>query len=83
MLPPKKVLKKFQNTSKTFTQTFGHIPKGFNSKIQVVASDWYTVNLSIYTCRGEEPFVLKAIKSDKLGGNIFKDSLSLQYTIDF
>lgn len=53
----------------TLNQTFGPVSKGF--KCSITASP-YPVNVEIYVCRGEEPFVIKATGSK-----------SASYVIDF
>ena len=64
----------FKTSSKLFSETFGPVSKGFAAS--VTAHTDYTVtgamHSSIYVCRGEEPFVLKATGSS-----------SADYVIDF
>ena len=60
----------FRTSSKLFSETFGPVSKGFSTKVS--ASGNATFLTSIYVCRGEEPFVLKATGTS-----------SAEYTIDF
>lgn len=54
----------FQSSSKTFSETFGPVDKGFKASIRADFDRPYSeLNSNIYVCRGEEPFVLKATGS--------------------
>lgn len=66
-------MQNFQTTSKVFSETFGPVNKGFNTSVS--ASTSYSdgiLSSSIYVCKGNEPFVLKATGTS-----------SAEYTIDF
>ena len=68
-----KGVQSFQTSSKTFSETFGPVNKGFNASISASHDLYYgTLNTSIYVCKGEDPFVLKATGSS-----------SAEYVIDF
>ena len=68
-----KGVQSFQTPSKTFSETFGPVNKGFNASVSASHDLYYgTLNTSIYVCKGEDPFVLKATGSS-----------SAEYTIDF
>jgi hypothetical protein len=54
----------------SFSQTFGPVKKGFVANISVVGSS--NARVSIYVCKGEEPFALKQTGTTKAS-----------YTIDF
>lgn len=63
----------FQTSSKTFSETFGPVNKGFRASINAGFDRPYSeLNTSIYVCRGEDPFVLKATGSS-----------TAEYVIDF
>ena len=49
------------NTGKVFSETFGPVGKGFTTRIKAYTNTYYakSVNVRIYVCRDEEPFVLK------------------------
>ena len=52
--------------SKTWTETFGPVKKGFTASISGEAEYDGTMTLNIYVCRGEEPFVLKASQTGEV-----------------
>ena len=64
----------FTTSSKLFSETFGPVSKGFAASVTAHADYTITGGIysSIYVCRGEEPFVLKATGSS-----------SANYVIDF
>lgn len=63
----------FQTSSKTFSEIFGPVEKGFKASVSASHDLYYGVLFSrIYVCKGDEPFVLKATGSS-----------SAEYTIDF
>ena len=73
--------------SKSFSETFGPVKKGFTASISG-QSEYPQTNssmvVSIYVCKGEEPFSLKA--QDESKENSISDSgisASASYTIDF
>lgn len=73
--------------SKSFSETFGPVKKGFTASI-TGQSEYPQTNssmvVSIYVCKGEEPFSLKA--QDESKENSISDSgisASASYTIDF
>lgn len=59
-------------SSKVFSETFGPVSKGFEATVSAAASYPTYLNTSIYVCKGQEPFVLKATGTS-----------SAQYVIDF
>ena len=62
----------FQTSSKLFSETFGPVAKGFTAKVSATSNYGASFISSIYVCRGEEPFVLKATGTS-----------SAEYVIDF
>ena len=69
-----KGIQSFKLSGKLFSETFGPVSKGFAASVTahadyIVTGGYYS---SIYVCRGEEPFVLKATGSS-----------SANYVIDF
>ena len=68
--------------SKTWTETFGPVKKGFTASISGETSGYGgTLTLNIYVCRGEEPFVIKA--QQVFNSADFSVSGAISYTIDF
>ena len=66
-------LQSFQTSSKTFSETFGPVNKGFKASVQTSYSHHAgSLNSCIYVCKGEAPFVLKATGTS-----------SAEYIIDF
>lgn len=74
---------------KTLNETFGPVKKGFTASISGEAEYDGTMTLSIYVCRGEEPFALKASKTGEVSywgtmeGATKPMTASISYTIDF
>ncbi|MBO4924365.1 MAG: hypothetical protein J5382_09625 [Bacteroidales bacterium] len=74
---------------KTLNETFGPVKKGFTASISGEAEYDGTMTLSIYVCRGEEPFALKATKTGEVStwgtmeGIEKPMTASVSYTIDF
>ena len=63
----------FQTSSKIFSETFGPVDKGFKASVSASHDLYYGVLYSsIYVCKGDEPFALKATGAS-----------SAEYTIDF
>lgn len=64
----------FKTSSKVFSETFGPVSKGFAASVTAHTDYSVTggIHSSIYVCRGEEPFVLKATGSS-----------AVDYVIDF
>lgn len=48
--------KSFSGVYSGWSETYGPVSKGFHARISVATG----VNVKIYVCRGQEPFVLKA-----------------------
>lgn len=66
---------------KSFSETFGPVPKGFKCEIigtnpSSSTKDYSDITVSIHVARGKEPFVLKAT-DNQMG------SSQTSYTIDF
>lgn len=67
------------NVERTFNETFGPVNKNFvaHIKVHTTPSDYHTKEVSIYVCKNEAPFALKAYK--KINNSI----VDLSYQIDF
>ena len=63
-------IQSFTTSSKTYSETFGPVSKGFAASISIIYST--NLNTYIYVSRGEEPFVLKATGTS-----------AAEYVIDF
>lgn len=62
----------FEISSHSFSETFGPIDYGFNTSVSASIGYSGTLSSSIYVCKNNDPFVLKAV------GNS-----TAEYTIDF
>jgi len=62
-----KGVQSFQTSSNTFSETFGPVNKGFKASVQTSYSHYAgTLNSSIYVCKADEPFILKATGSSSV-----------------
>ena len=70
------------NAAWNFSETFGPVSQNFEAKISTYTTyNRATVTIHIYASRGEEPFVLKGIKT--MTNPSKQNPVTLEYRIDF